>query len=183
MLFMPGPFCNVPVSWSTHRQQRKKQRMSKTHNDPITAAMRRDRNPSGQFAEYDTAVESASYAVGGIVPKPENVRGRVLRVAEECVNGDRNAQYGDPNADFTRTASFWNTYLCGVAERKLSGYNTQVEVDRFLDQLSNLISAADVGQMMTLLKISRSCVSPEKEDHYVDAAGYQACAADCAIRS
>ena len=94
-------------------------------------------------------------------------RTAVLQEADALVNGDRNAQYGNPNQDFARTAAFWNTYLEGVQER--TGSKT--------------IQAHDVGQMMTLLKISRSTVSPGKADHYIDAAGYQACAYDCALQS
>lgn len=109
----------------------------------------------------------------------ENVRAEVLLTAEQLVNGDRNASYGDPNQDFQRTASFWNEYLCGVVERKLGAEDGEYR-EGILDVLCNLIDPHDVGQMMTLLKISRSTVSPGKLDHYIDAAGYQACAAHCA---
>ena len=93
----------------------------------------------------------------------------------------RNAEYGDPNQDFQRIAEFWNVYLRGVAERKLAqrGYSN-IHLAVALGLLDDLVDTWDVGQMMTLLKISRSTVSPGKQDHYVDAAGYQACAADCA---
>ena len=117
----------------------------------------------------------------------ENTRGRVLRLAEEAVNGDRNADYGDPNQDFKRTAAFWNTYAAGVLERKLHEMHVALVPGTELQWLvefvgESLFDTWDVGQMMTLLKTSRSVVSPQKEDHYVDGAGYQACAADCALR-
>jgi len=113
--------------------------------------------------------------------KPEfrNVRAEVLLTAEELVNGARNASYGDPNQDFKRTASFWNEYLCGVAERKMGHLDGEFR-DDVLDALCDLIDSHDIGHMMTLLKISRSTVSPGKLDHYIDSAGYQACAAHCA---
>lgn len=79
-------------------------------------------------------------------------RGKLLAEAEMAVNGDRNAEYGDPNQDFTRTAEFWSTYL-GVP-----------------------ITPQQVGVMQILLKVSRSAWSPGKRDHYLDIAGYAACA-------
>lgn len=79
-------------------------------------------------------------------------RRKLLADAEVAVNGDRNAEYGDPNQDFTRTAEFWSTYL-GVP-----------------------ITPQQVGVMQILLKVSRSAWSPGKRDHYLDIAGYAACA-------
>ena len=78
-------------------------------------------------------------------------RAELLADAEAAVNGDRNADYGDPNQDFKRTAEFWSTYL-GIA-----------------------ITPTQVGMMMALLKISRSVWSPGKRDNYLDLAGYAAC--------
>ena len=93
------------------------------------------------------------------------VRASVLREAEVLVNGDRNAQYGDPNQDFARTAAMWTAYIGGLIER--DGDDWAIETQ-------------DVAWMMVLLKASRSTTSPNKRDHYVDAAGYIACGADCA---
>ena len=93
------------------------------------------------------------------------VRASVLREAEVLVNGDRNAQYGDPNQDFARTAAMWTAYISGLIER--DGDDWAIETQ-------------DVAWMMVLLKASRSTTSPNKRDHYVDAAGYIACGADCA---
>jgi hypothetical protein len=45
--------------------------------------------------------------------------------------------------------------------------------------LEDLIDTWDVAIMMNLLKISRLSWSPTKEDHWVDAAGYAACGAEC----
>lgn len=93
------------------------------------------------------------------------VRASILREAEGLVNGDRNAQYGDPNQDFARTAAMWTAYVSGLVER--DGDDWAIETQ-------------DVAWMMVLLKASRSTTSPNKRDHYVDAAGYIACGADCA---
>lgn len=97
-----------------------------------------------------------------------NVRSDVLRTAESLVNGARNREYGDPNSDFSRTASMWTTYLSGVADRN------DGEV---------YLLPHDVAAMMILLKISRISWSPNKKDHWVDAAGYSAAGADCAYNT
>jgi len=89
-----------------------------------------------------------------------NPRAEVLLTAEELVNGDRNMQYGDPTADFQRTATFWTTYLDG----------------------KTTIEAHDVAVMMALLKCSRIRWSPEKLDSWVDGAGYMACGWDTVKR-
>lgn len=95
-------------------------------------------------------------------PKPENARTRALRTAEELVNGDRNNQYGDPIEDFRRTAQLWNAYLGLEKEDTLLPH--------------------DVAALMSLLKLSRIRWSPEKEDSWIDLAGYAACGLDCVER-
>lgn len=84
-----------------------------------------------------------------------NARKHLLDTAESLVNGDRNVQYGDPNADFARTAQMWSAYL-GVE-----------------------VKSHDVAVMMVLLKASRLRWTPSKEDSWVDIAGYAACGWDC----
>lgn len=88
-----------------------------------------------------------------------NARSRLLADADELVNGDRNVQYGDPTEDFRRTAKLWSAYI-GVD-----------------------IESHDVAAMMSLLKLSRIRWSPNKEDSWVDLAGYAACGWDCATRN
>jgi hypothetical protein len=92
------------------------------------------------------------------VKKPPNARAELLREAERLVNGDRNAQYGDPRQDFQRTAAMWGAYL-----------GTEV-------------APHDVAAMMAMLKVSRIRWSPEKFDSWADLAGYAACGWDCARR-
>lgn len=101
-------------------------------------------------------------AVATVTPAPEpmNPRAEVLRTAESFVNGDRNAQYGDPSEDFKRTASLWNTYLG-----------------------TDIIKAHDVAAMMALLKVSRIHWSPNKKDSWIDLAGYAACGWDVVTRT
>lgn len=93
-----------------------------------------------------------------------SIRSETLQAAEDLVNGDRNAQYGDPTQDFQRTADLWTSYLHGVMDRT---------------GLLNL-EPHDIAVLQILLKISRLTWSPNKADHWIDIAGYAACGADCA---
>ncbi len=71
----------------------------------------------------------------------------ILLEAEGLVHGDRNADYGHPLDDFTRTAKMWSAIL-------------RVEV-----------TPEQVGLCMMTVKISRECNHP-KRDNMTDAAGY-----------
>ena len=71
----------------------------------------------------------------------------ILEEANELVNGARQASYGHPLDDFTRTAKMWSAILgCEV-------------------------TAEQVGLCMCAVKISRQCNKP-KRDNLVDLAGY-----------
>lgn len=85
-----------------------------------------------------------------------NERASLLAEAEALVNGDRNAQYGDPRQDFQRTADMWSAYL------------------------GHPVAMHDVAAMMAILKVSRIRWSPTKRDSWADLAGYAACGWDCA---
>ena len=85
-----------------------------------------------------------------------SARRDILNEAAELVDGDRNAQYGDPRQDFQRTAEMWGAYL-GVP-----------------------VAPHDVAALMCLLKVSRIRWSPAKRDSWADLAGYAACGWDCA---
>ena len=95
-------------------------------------------------------------AFADVVETPEfvNTRAKVLRTAEKYVNGDRNAQYGEPWQDFSRSAAMISAYL---------GYP---------------IAPHEVAVIMCLLKLSRIKWSPEKDDSWIDLAGYAACGYD-----
>lgn len=80
-----------------------------------------------------------------------NDRSAVLLGADAIVNGDRNIQYGEPTADFRRTAGMWSHYL------------------------DFIIEPHDVAALMALLKLSRIRWSPDKFDSWQDLAGYAAC--------
>jgi hypothetical protein len=83
----------------------------------------------------------------------ESTRERVLRGAIQCVCTDRDTQYGSPEDSFTAIAALWSAYT------------------------GQTYTAHDVGVMMALLKIARIKTGQYKEDSYIDAAGYIACAA------
>lgn len=85
-----------------------------------------------------------------------SARRDILNEAADLVDGDRNAQYGDPRQDFQRTAEMWGAYL-GVP-----------------------VAPHDVAALMCLLKVSRIRWSPAKRDSWADLAGYAACGWDCA---
>ena len=80
--------------------------------------------------------------------------------AKRIITTDRNEQYGEPEDNFAVIAELWSAYLvhrCGIGE----------------------IEPADVGIMMALFKIGRAATAYEvKDDTYVDAIGYLACAGE-----
>ena len=78
-------------------------------------------------------------------------RREILAMAEKCVCGDREQDYGSPEDNFGRIAKMWEGYL---------GYP---------------VSAVDVAAMLGLLKIARIASGHAKEDNWVDLAGYAAC--------
>lgn len=72
----------------------------------------------------------------------------ILEEAQRLVGGDRQAQYGHPIEDFTRTAGAINSF-----------FGTEFE-------------ARDIPVLMILVKLSRVIQSPEKRDSFVDICGY-----------
>ena len=83
-------------------------------------------------------------------------RAEVLDAAKACVCQNREQEYGAVEDNFAMIADLWSVYL-------------KVE-----------ITPVDVGMMMTLLKMARIKGGTFKEDSFVDACGYIACAAELA---
>ncbi len=92
-----------------------------------------------------------------------NTREKVLKEALNCVNGEREKQYGNPEDNFERIADLWSVYLTSLFEDE----KIVVEIDPI-----------DVAKMMILFKIARSNGDKDKMDNYVDMIGYGACAAE-----
>jgi hypothetical protein len=81
-------------------------------------------------------------------------REEMLDACREIVTKQRQSQYGKPEDSFTGIAGYWSVYL------------------------GTKVTAADVANMMVLLKVARARVNPLNTDHYIDMAGYAACAAE-----
>lgn len=75
----------------------------------------------------------------------------ITEEAHRLVSGDRGQAYGPPDVDYGRTAAIFNA----MTGRDLTAY--------------------EGVQFMVAVKLSRMAVSPERRDHYVDAAGYVQC--------
>ena len=83
---------------------------------------------------------------------------RVLEQALNLVSGDRADAHGPIWENHNNIAMLWNGYL----------YN------------KDYLLAADVANMMELLKIARRKLGTFNEDDYIDGAGYAAVALECA---
>ena len=78
----------------------------------------------------------------------------VLNEANIIVSKDRESQYGSPENSFGEIAKLWSGYI------------------------GREITPHDVAIMMALMKIARIKCGKYKEDSYIDACGYIACAGE-----
>lgn len=101
-------------------------------------------------SEYDMTVEPEA---------DESWRQRVLSEALLATTEDRNLNYGDPEDNFDTIAKFWAVYLSRA----------------FASRGALELTAADVAQMMILVKTARLAHTPDHFDSLVDIAGYAAC--------
>ena len=83
-------------------------------------------------------------------------RKEILSKAEQCVNGQRDQDYGKIENNFQTIAELWSAYK-GIQ-----------------------FSAIDVAMMMALLKVARIKNGGGTGDSFVDLAGYAACAGELA---
>ena len=84
----------------------------------------------------------------------------IIKKASDLVGGDRATTHGDKHRNFANIAEFWQAYLNSLGGRALE--------------------AADVGNMMALLKIARTQSGALNDDDAIDAIGYIACAGEIA---
>lgn len=95
--------------------------------------------------------------------KPEpRTRSTTLTTAEELINGERAATYGDPEENFGRIAQLWNA--------------------QFGHKLSAKFAASDVALALVHLKLSRLAVTPEHADSWIDGCGYLALGSEIASK-
>lgn len=87
--------------------------------------------------------------------EPTTKRGEILDEAKSLTNGDRNSQYGEPIDDFTRIADALNAL----------GYKAPH---------GKVMMPHDVSVIQSVVKLSRITNSPQKNDSWVDLAGYAA---------
>lgn len=78
----------------------------------------------------------------------------VLEKAKQCVCGDRQQDYGNPENSFAVIAKLWSAFL-GVD-----------------------ISPCEAAAMMALFKLGRIKTGHSKDDNWIDLAGYAACGAE-----
>ena len=86
-------------------------------------------------------------------------RTEILDAAKSIVTGEREKQYGGAENSFSTIANLWMDYWVAKGH----------EVP---------IGPTDVAVMMALLKIARIAGGRFKEDSYIDACGYMACAGE-----
>lgn len=103
-------------------------------------------NPDEKESEYKSNIK--------------HTREECLVMANDCVNGTREEQYGNLEDNFEIISRFWNDYLSSV----------------MMLRSVHLLTPVDVANMMTLLKIARSSSNLAYGDNYIDIAGYAACA-------
>ena len=84
-------------------------------------------------------------------------RAEILEAARVCVCGEREHDYGTPEDSFALIAKLWTAYT------------------------GTKFNSKDVAIMMALLKVARIRAS-NKEDSFVDLAGYAASAGEIAAR-
>lgn len=89
-------------------------------------------------------------------------REQILEAARKCVCGDREEDYGSPEDNFKTIAEFWSAYLKKVMP----------------PGIEFCLLPEDVAVMMALLKIARISSGQNKDDNWIDLAGYAACGAE-----
>ena len=87
-------------------------------------------------------------------------REEILAMAQKCVCGDREQDYGSPEQNFELVGELWACYF----QKKC-----------IITDADCCILPEDVAAMMCLFKIARIATGHGKADNWVDLAGYAAC--------
>lgn len=80
----------------------------------------------------------------------------ILKTANECVNGARQQDYGNPEDNFKKIGELWTAYT------------------------GHKYTPVDVSIMLLLMKVGRMSTGKGTTDTYVDICGYAACAGEIA---
>jgi hypothetical protein len=116
----------------------------------------------------DPAAEAATQTALPSWDQPyKSERRKLLEDTVNLIDGERNADYGEPIDDFSQTALMIQTYLDGIT--RVRG--------------SLIILPHDVAVIQTFVKLSRLITSPAKRDHWADIVGYAGCGWDTVVAS
>lgn len=117
-------------------------------------------------AELEAALKSKHQAT----QQPLSGREQLIEKVRAATLQDRNKDYGNPEDNFRNIADVWNWWFeTRIREEMRAGV---------VHTKALKITPLDVAHMMTLMKMARLKTNPTHFDSQVDAAGYQACAAD-----
>ena len=92
-------------------------------------------------------------------------RKEILATATNCICGDRDKKYGNPENSLSMIAALWEPFL---KEKCVS----EGAIVRILPE--------DAAAMMVLFKMARIATGVYSEDNWIDAAGYAACGGEIA---
>jgi hypothetical protein len=142
-------------------------------DSPVDIALLDPTPPQRPFADRAPDESFLPRAVYTVPPtQPTSIRRSVLEEAITVVCGERETTYGGPEDSFAIIGSLWGCYL--AAKYRSNPTVRAVDIK---------IEPVDVAIMMTLLKTARLATTGGKHrDSLVDAAGYIACAAECALK-
>jgi hypothetical protein len=94
-------------------------------------------------------------------------RAKLLRKAEQIIQGNRDASYGTPEDSFRAIAQHWETYLQSRGFTLSSATGSGIERG---------LGPGDVAAMMILVKVARMETGGlGQTDSWLDIAGYAAC--------
>lgn len=119
-------------------------------------------------AELEAALKLKHQAM----QQPQSGREQLIEKVRAATLQDRNKDYGNPEDNFKNIADVWNWWF----ETRFARYRESLKNDLVTGPFT--ILPLDVAHMMTLMKMARLKTNPTHFDSQVDAAGYQACAAD-----
>lgn len=101
--------------------------------------------------------------------------GDCLDEAKQCITGERQDSYGNPEDSFALIAQYWSSYISQILN-EIGAY------DNNDDLIVISLDTTDTAHMMMLMKIARCSGQLSKRDNYIDIAGYASIAADILVK-